>query len=78
MSMGRRNLSCFKEQLKPFFSMGNNHVPKEKEFKLLLRSNLSLFFFSMGNNCVPRQKEFFKNMVVFRGSIFFLKIPSKI
>jgi len=34
MSLGRKNLSCFGEQLKPFFPLGKNHVLEEKEPKL--------------------------------------------
>ncbi len=34
MSLGRKNLSCLGEQLKSFFSQGNNHVLGKKEFKL--------------------------------------------
>jgi hypothetical protein len=33
MSLGKRSLSCPREDL-TFFSLRNNHVPKEEEFKL--------------------------------------------
>jgi hypothetical protein len=55
MSMRRRSLSCLGEQLKPFFSFGNTHVPWE-EGVLLLEE---LGPFPKENSLLPREVVFF-------------------
>jgi len=45
MSLGRKSLSCFEEQLKPFFPWGTIMFPKEKELKLSQGTNVFEFVF---------------------------------
>jgi hypothetical protein len=61
MFLGRRSLSCPKQQLEPFFSLGDNQSFGEKELKLP-HGLTQTFFFPKEQSC-PREK----------GTIFNLK-----
>jgi hypothetical protein len=52
MSLGRRSLSCPREQLKPFFSPREQLCPQGEGVEVALRSNLS-FFFSPNKQSYP-------------------------
>ncbi len=54
MSLRNRSLNYLEELLKPFFSLRNNHVLKEKEFKLPQGATQAIF--SLGNNHVLKVK----------------------